>query len=177
MWRIYLVEQCKQWNNLSKKLHTFSQYFSHTEVLTIKVYHKEELLIPPTPNSHYSLLLILCNEFDMAKIKMLHGFEMWGKHFTSEFSVFYAMGWWIAEMLSYCSLLILLRNGLSILKDKADWLINFTLLNYWGSNWSFFFWSGMQELINHNYVSKTSIRINVTGFRETDPNRTLKVMR
>ena len=41
----------------------------------------------------------------MAKIKMLHGFEMWGK-------------------------LILLSNGLSILKDKADWLINFTLLNY-----------------------------------------------
>ena len=45
------------------------RYFSHTEVLIIKVYRKKVLLIPPNPSNMYNILRvgILINQADKVR--------------------------------------------------------------------------------------------------------------
>ena len=44
----YIIAVCSKIVYISNS--AFSQYFSHTEVLIIKVYRKKVLLIPPNPS-------------------------------------------------------------------------------------------------------------------------------
>jgi len=82
-------------------------------------------------SSHYALLTMLWNQFDIAEIGALwlSCIEIWGVRFTSIFSVFSVMAEWIAEILFVLFLLILLCNGQNIAEYEAYQLMGAPIIN------------------------------------------------
>ena len=118
-------------------------------------------------SSHYALLTVLWNKFNIAEIEALwlSRIKIWGTRFTSIFSMFSIMAGWLAEIFWCCSLLILLCNGQNITEYEAYWLMGVPIINPWGAHQPFFLakWYAQinQPKLCFQKSKQTSIRKNL----------------